>query len=114
MEIVFDDREKRGLEEAIAASGLEVKWERLNDAADVVIKYNGTPIFGFERKSGSDLTSSIKTNHLFHQRDQMLDWSRRTGARVVLLIESPYQVNTLGAFCPQTPYVSGIFPRTDR
>jgi ERCC4-type nuclease len=92
MEIVFDDREKRGLEHAVTEAGLSVTWERLHDAGDILIKLAGVPVFGIERKAGSDITASLKSSHhLFHQRDQMLDWSRRTGARVALLIECPEQ-----------------------
>jgi hypothetical protein len=91
MEIVVDDRERRGLLAAIERAKLPVRWERLHEAADVVIQFDGVPVIAFERKSGADLTSSIKTNHLFHQRDQLLDWGRRTGARVVLLVEDPVQ-----------------------
>ena len=93
VELVVDDREKRGLEEAFAATGVPVRWARLHDAADLLLCVGGRPLMAFERKAGPDLTGSLKAGggHLFKQRDQMLDLARRTGCRVVLLVEDPVQ-----------------------
>lgn len=88
LSLVVDDRERRSLEAAFFAANVTVTWKRLHEAADILICAGEFPIMAFERKAGSDLTGSIKgNNHIFHQRDQMLDLSRRTNCRVALLIE---------------------------
>jgi ERCC4-type nuclease len=91
--LVVDDREKRGLEAAFVAANVAVEWRRLHDAADILICVGDAPLMAFERKGGADLTGSLKSEggHLFKQRDQMLDFARRTGARVVLLVEDANQ-----------------------
>lgn len=94
---VFDDREQRGLGDAVARCAFDVEWRRLHDAGDIIIYCDDVPLMAFERKAGSDLTGSIKGNsHIFHQRDTMLAFSRETGCRVVLLIEDRVQRSWMG------------------
>ena len=94
---VFDDREQRGLGDAVTNSGATVEWRRLHDAGDIIIYCGDVPLMAFERKAGSDLTGSIKGNsHIFHQRDTLLNFSRETGCRVVLLVEDPVQRSWFG------------------
>lgn len=91
LSLIVDDRERKSLEAAFFAANVTVTWKRLHEAADILICAGEFPVMAFERKAKTDLTGSIKGNkHLFHQRDQMLDFSRRTNCRVSLLIEDSH------------------------
>ena len=66
MEIIIDVRERAVLEKMIEFRELNIKSESLN-LGDIMIKYNGIPKVLIERKTLTDLISSIKDGRYVEQ-----------------------------------------------
>jgi ERCC4-type nuclease len=86
-----DSREPREITEYFPAAEVQTM-----DVGDFQITRDETPVVVIERKSWSDLLSSIQSGHLIEQTTRLITFCAEHGSRPVLLVESPKNIGWEG------------------
>lgn len=107
MEIVIDSRENHLIAE-FEKTGFEIKVKQLN-IGDIIISYDSQIKIIFERKTISDLISSIKDGRHREQKFRMNEFKKETGCKIVYIYEGDMDFNT---GIVQPPSVNGSFINT--
>jgi ERCC4-type nuclease len=103
--LLVDSREPREI--VAQAASFENTEVQTMDVGDFIIKSNETPVVVIERKSWSDLLSSIQSEHLIEQTTRLIKFCAEHGSRPVLLVESAFSKLSVAA-------KSGILPCSQR